>query len=113
MDWLQILWYSSYVAVLLGLSAYGIHRYCIVYLFLKNRNAHPRPLRRLEELPFVTIQLPLFNERYDLVIPVEHYESDLLHPLLDVIRSAEFAQSVNAIGGYETTQMGAVLSEIG
>ena len=30
--------------------------------------------------------VPLFHERYDLVIPVEYYESELLAPLLDIIR---------------------------
>ncbi len=32
--------------------------------------------------------VPLFHERYDLVIPVEYYESELLAPLLDIIRRA-------------------------
>ncbi len=56
--------------------------------------------------------IPLFNERYDLVIPVEYYESDLLQPLLEIIRSPDFAHAVDAIGGYETSQMGQVLAEL-
>ena len=52
---------------------------------------------RALDLDFV----PLFNERYDLVIPVEYYESDLLAPLLAIIRDPEFA-GVEALGGYET-----------
>ncbi|MEZ4558131.1 MAG: molybdopterin biosynthesis protein [Caldilineaceae bacterium] len=64
---------------------------------------------RALELDFV----PLFNERYDLVIPVEHYASELLAPLLETIRMPEFAAAVQAIGGYETTQMGQVLAELG
>ncbi|MCB0073011.1 MAG: molybdopterin biosynthesis protein, partial [Caldilineaceae bacterium] len=64
---------------------------------------------RALELDFV----PLFNERYDLVIPVEHYASELLAPLLETIRTPEFAAAVQAIGGYETTQMGQVLAELG
>lgn len=63
---------------------------------------------RALELDFV----PFFNERYDLVIPVEHYESELLAPLLETIRSPQFAAAVQAIGGYETTQMGQVLAEL-
>jgi putative molybdopterin biosynthesis protein len=63
---------------------------------------------RALDLDFV----PLLNERYDLVIPVEYYESDLLAPLLAIIRSPEFAASVEALGGYETTNMGKVLAEI-
>jgi putative molybdopterin biosynthesis protein len=57
--------------------------------------------------------IPLFDERYDLVIPVEHYESDLLAPLLKLIREDEtFVHAVNALGGYDTAQMGKVLAEI-
>jgi putative molybdopterin biosynthesis protein len=65
---------------------------------------------RALDLDFV----PLFNERYDLIIPVEHYESDLLAPLLAIIRDRDsgFAAAVEALGGYETTGMGEVLEEI-
>ncbi len=65
---------------------------------------------RALELDFV----PLFNERYDLIIPVEHYESELLAPLLAIIRDRQsgFAAAVEALGGYETTGMGEVLGEI-
>jgi len=30
--------------------------------------------------------VPLLQERYDLIIPTEHYESELLQPLLALIR---------------------------
>lgn len=60
---------------------------------------------RALELDFV----PLFNERYDLIIPVEHYESALLQPMLEVIRDPAFAQRVQALGGYETGRMGVVI----
>ena len=53
--------------------------------------------------------VPLFDERYDLVIPTRHYESHLLQPLLSLIRDPEFARSVEALGGYGTTQMGKIL----
>ena len=52
------------MAVLLGFSAYGIHRWWIIYLFLKNRRRAPQPLSHFERLPVVTVQLPIFNERY-------------------------------------------------
>jgi len=58
--------------------------------------------------------IPLINERYDLVIPTEHYESSLLQPLLTLIReqNSAFRQAVTALGGYETGQMGQVLAEL-
>ena len=58
--------------------------------------------------------VPLFSERYDLVIPVEHYDSELLAPLLELLRRPppEFLGRVAALGGYETSMMGQVLAEI-
>lgn len=58
--------------------------------------------------------MPLFDERYDLVIPVEHYTSALLEPLLTIIRTqdAGFVAAVQALGGYRTDQMGHVLAEL-
>ena len=52
--------------------------------------------------------IPLFEEQYDLVIPTEFYEGDLLRPMLDMIRSAEFQREVEALGGYNVSQMGVV-----
>jgi putative molybdopterin biosynthesis protein len=58
--------------------------------------------------------LPLFHERFDLVIPVEHYASALLAPLLALLRrpQAGFVQKVAALGGYATGVMGKVLAEM-
>jgi putative molybdopterin biosynthesis protein len=64
---------------------------------------------RALDLDFV----PLFDERYDLVIPAAHYTSALLQPLLALIRdrTSGFAAAVEALGGYGTAQMGVVLGE--
>jgi putative molybdopterin biosynthesis protein len=56
--------------------------------------------------------VPQLRERYDLVIPAEYYDSDLLAPLLAVIRSQEFQRAVQALGGYDTSEMGRVLYEL-
>jgi cellulose synthase/poly-beta-1,6-N-acetylglucosamine synthase-like glycosyltransferase len=58
------IWTICYLSVLFGLSAYGIHRYFIIYLFLKNRKREPVPASQFQQLPKVTIQLPIFNEIY-------------------------------------------------
>src|SRR5207253_9421794 len=58
------IWTICYLSVLVGLSAYGLHRYFIIYLFLKNRKREPVPAGRFEQLPVVTVQLPIFNEGY-------------------------------------------------
>ena len=61
---MDVIWTICYLSVLLGLSAYGLHRYFIVYLFLKNRRRIPQPSAAFAELPVVTVQLPIFNEIY-------------------------------------------------
>src|SRR6201989_2126324 len=60
----SFIWTICYLSVLVGLSAYGIHRYFIIYLFLKNRKRESVPAGRFEKLPKVTVQLPIFNEVY-------------------------------------------------
>jgi len=67
---------------------------------------------RALDLDFV----PLDWERYDLVIPVQFYpegasgsESEVLAPLLEIIRDPAFAGRVAALGGYTTADMGKVL----
>jgi len=57
---------------------------------------------RVEGLEFV----PLFQERYDLVIPQEYYSSPLLRPLLDQIHTGKFRQAVEELGGYQTDDTG-------
>jgi cellulose synthase/poly-beta-1,6-N-acetylglucosamine synthase-like glycosyltransferase len=59
-----IIWTLCYSAVLIGLSLYGLHRYLIVYLYLKNKKRIPEPAGHFNELPRVTVQLPIFNELY-------------------------------------------------
>lgn len=50
--------------------------------------------------------LPLYRERYDLVMPVENYRSQKLAPLLKVIASKDFRKAATEAGGYDTTQSG-------
>src|SRR5438045_9503576 len=59
-----VIWTACYLAVLIGLSAYGVHRYFIIYLFLKNRKRAVVPAGRFRQLPRVTVQLPIFNAIY-------------------------------------------------
>jgi putative molybdopterin biosynthesis protein len=54
------------------------------------------------ELDFV----PLFEERYDVVIPEEYYHSELLKPVLDYVNTAEFRRAVESLGGYNTAEAG-------
>jgi cellulose synthase/poly-beta-1,6-N-acetylglucosamine synthase-like glycosyltransferase len=61
-DWAMLI---PYFTVLFILSIYGVHRYDTIHTYFKHRKrAQDQPLRRFDHLPPVTIQLPLFNERY-------------------------------------------------
>ena len=55
---------ASYFFVLVILAVYGWHRYYLVYLYMKHKDEVPEPAGRFDDLPVVTIQLPLFNEMY-------------------------------------------------
>jgi cellulose synthase/poly-beta-1,6-N-acetylglucosamine synthase-like glycosyltransferase len=54
-----------YFIVLILLASYGAHRYVLVYLYYKNKkNRTTEPAALFEDLPRVTVQLPIFNEQY-------------------------------------------------
>ncbi|RMF72595.1 MAG: glycosyltransferase [Planctomycetota bacterium] len=55
---------TAYVLVLALLCVYGLHRYFLVMTFLRVRRRSPQAPARFEELPVITVQLPMFNERY-------------------------------------------------
>jgi putative molybdopterin biosynthesis protein len=52
------------------------------------------------------------NEQYDLLILREFYDSELLQPLLALIRSQAFQQQVAGLGGYDVSTMGEVIAEL-
>ena len=52
---------------------------------------------------------PLLTERYDLVVPREHFDSELLQPLIDLLHDSEFRREVESLGGYETGDMGKIM----
>jgi cellulose synthase/poly-beta-1,6-N-acetylglucosamine synthase-like glycosyltransferase len=54
-----------YFVVLTLLASYGVHRYILVYLYYKHRDRRTtEPAIYFEDLPRVTVQLPMFNEQY-------------------------------------------------
>src|SRR6476646_2587091 len=61
-DWAMLI---PYFTVLFILSIYGLHRYDIIQTYFKHKKKRTlEPAKRFEQLPRVTIQLPLYNERY-------------------------------------------------
>jgi putative molybdopterin biosynthesis protein len=55
--------------------------------------------------------VPLYQERYDLVIPKQHAESSLLAPLFDLIAGSDFRNSVSKLPGYDVSVMGRIILE--
>jgi putative molybdopterin biosynthesis protein len=53
--------------------------------------------------------VPVVTEVYDLVIPVEFYDTENIRTLLAVVGSAEFKRRVSALGGYSTARTGETL----
>jgi putative molybdopterin biosynthesis protein len=55
--------------------------------------------------------IPLFQERYDLVVPKRFAESPLLEPLWEIISGDEFRKAVARMPGYDVSVMGKVILE--
>ncbi len=54
--------------------------------------------------------IPVAQERYDLAIPQEFYESPMMQALLGIIREdREFRQLIINMGGYDVSEMGRVI----
>ena len=64
-NWFDAALLIPYFLVMIVLAIYGVHRYTLCYLYFKYRkNYNPNPLKHFDELPRVTIQLPIFNEQF-------------------------------------------------
>jgi cellulose synthase/poly-beta-1,6-N-acetylglucosamine synthase-like glycosyltransferase len=64
LGWFDYLLLVPYFTLLTILAIYGAHRFLVVYGYLKHKKRLAQePPQRFEQLPRVTIQLPLFNER--------------------------------------------------
>lgn len=57
--------------------------------------------------------VPLFDERYDLVIPSVYFRGQLLAPLFEVLKDPAFRQAVAGLPGYDIGKMGELIAEIG
>ena len=55
--------------------------------------------------------VPLFDERYDLAIPLQFARDDLLSPLFSLMADPAFQQTVASLPGYDVREMGKVQFE--
>jgi cellulose synthase/poly-beta-1,6-N-acetylglucosamine synthase-like glycosyltransferase len=72
------------------LALYGVHRYTLCYQYYKHKaNYDPNPPRHFDELPAVTVQLPIFNEQFvvdrliESICAMDYPREKLLIQLLD------------------------------
>ncbi|MGD8863316.1 MAG: glycosyltransferase [Myxococcales bacterium] len=61
---MEVVIIAFYMAVLSILGLYGFHRGHLLYLYWRHRKDAPTPPREFDELPRVTVQLPMYNEMY-------------------------------------------------
>ncbi len=57
--------------------------------------------------------IPLFQERYDLVIPKHFAEGDLLAPIFGLLTEGRFREAVTYLPGYDVSVMGQIILEDG
>ena len=53
--------------------------------------------------------IPLFKERYDLIVPQKIYNSDVFVPIIQAMEDPIFLSSVQALAGYDVSCMGSEL----
>jgi putative molybdopterin biosynthesis protein len=56
--------------------------------------------------------IPLQEERYDLVIPMEFLNAPAFQALLEIVVSRPFQEELEALGGYDSSQAGTVVAEL-
>ena len=90
LEWFDWAILVPYFTILVLLSVFGMHRYHVIRTYFKHRKkATGEPARRFEQLPPVTIQLPLYNERYvverliDEIVKIEYPKELLQIQVLD------------------------------
>jgi putative molybdopterin biosynthesis protein len=57
--------------------------------------------------------IPLFQERYDLVIPKKFADGELLTPLFALLTDSTFRTAVSHLTGYDVSVMGTIILEDG
>ena len=67
MDWAELLrriLLTVYTFSLVVVCVYGFHRYALVFLYYRHRRKKPSLAGKFSELPNVTVQLPMYNEKF-------------------------------------------------
>ena len=101
----------------LGLKGYQIKGYDYqvsthteVAIAIRNEWADVGLGVRAAALAFGLEFIPVTKERFDFIIPKAYFYTEPLQELLEVIRSKNFIQKVEQMGGYDVNDAGKVLS---
>ena len=54
---------TLYLLILAGVCTYGLHRCWLTWVYFRYRHHVPRRRRRFADLPIVSVQLPMYNEK--------------------------------------------------
>ncbi len=81
MQWVML---SVFIAAMLHVCVYGVHRYILLYLYRRYASRRPIAGAHFAEWPHVTVQLPMYNERFVAERVIEaaaalDYPHDRLH----------------------------------
>ena len=102
----DLLFLIPYFAILITLSFYGLHRFRLIYLYKKYRRNRPVEPPPPAEWPQVTIQLPLYNEKYvverllDAVVRLDYPRERLEIQVLDDSTDETVAVARAAVARY-------------
>lgn len=53
--------------------------------------------------------IPVCNEEYDLAIPEEYMDSEIIREFIEIIKSKEFKERLDELGGYEYSNTGRII----
>ncbi len=87
--WMEDIFIACYLVVLGGLALYGLHRAGLVFLYWRSRRYEEPEPARWDERPVVTVQLPMFNEKFvaerliDAVCAIDYPREKLEIQVLD------------------------------
>lgn len=60
---IRLVLFGIYFPLLTAIAILIVYKLKLLLTYLWNRNCNPKPAKLFEELPFVTIQLPMYNEK--------------------------------------------------
>lgn len=56
--------------------------------------------------------VPIIQERFDIVVPIEQIDTDPITLVLEVIKSDQFKNEVESLGGYDTRESGKLVCQL-